>query len=212
MISVTILICIFTGFISYQGFSDRSLFERLKHYPYSEKRNKDFFRMLSSGFLHGDMAHLLLNMYVLYIFGTSVEGEFVNNYGSTMGRAIYLVMYLSAIIFADIPSYIKHKDNPSFASIGASGAVSAILFTYILFNPWNILLLFFIIPCPAILAGIGYLVYSSHAAKNSRDRIDHLAHLSGAVYGIFASLVIFSNQIPYFIEQLTRLPNFSSIF
>jgi len=212
MISITVLICIFTAFVSYQGFSNRALFDRLKHSPYSESRNKDFYRMLSSGFLHGDGMHLLLNMYVLYIFGSAVEGAFTREFGPAMGRIGYILMYLSAIIFADIPSYLKHKNNPSFASIGASGAVSAVLFTYILFNPWNILLIFFIIPCPAILAGIGYLIYSSHAAKNSRDKIDHLAHLSGAVYGIIITLLVFRHKIPYFMERLLSFPNLSDLF
>lgn len=184
-ITITLLIVGVTILTSWRAFNDKGLFERLKHYPYEEARDKEYYRFLSSGFVHGSAMHLFINMYVLYTFGAVVEQVFVEEFGS-FGRILFVIFYLTAIVIADIPTYMKHKNNPTFASIGASGAVSAIVFVYIIYYPWHGLTFIFFpfISFPAIVLGLAYLIYSSWASKNSRDQIDHSAHFAGAIYGI----------------------------
>jgi len=206
MISATLCIVIITGLVSYQGFNDREFFERFKHSPYIEDRNSELYRMLTSGFLHGSWTHLIVNMYVLHEFGQIVEKYFVREYGLVPGIMLYLLFYLVAIVVADLPTYKKHKNDPSFASIGASGATSAILFLYIFFQPWSWLGLFFVIPVPAFLLGVGYLWYTTWAAKNSNDNIDHSAHFSGAVYGFVLGFVLFASRIPEFVNEILAGP------
>ena len=207
--SITLILIIVTGLISWRALEDRSMIEQLKHYPYKEVREKEWHRMLTSGFVHGSMMHLALNMYVFYIFGEYVESNFVMRMGPTTGRILYVVFYLSAIVFADIPTFLRHKDNPSFASVGASGAVSGILFIFILIQPWSTLLLFFIIPMPAIIAGVGYLIYSSWASKKGTDNIDHLAHFYGAVYGVIFFIAFQPSIINEFLTKLLAGPSWS---
>lgn len=193
-ISVTLIIILFTSLISYQGFNNYNLIDKLKHSPSREANGKEYYRLLTSGFLHADWVHLLINMFVLYSFGNYIESYVISIFGNPMGKIAYLVMYLLNIIIANIPTMVRQKHNPSFSSIGASGAVSGIIFIFILLNPWAILYLFFIIPVPAIIAGIGYLIYSSYAANKGHGRLDHSAHFAGAIAGM-AMIIILNRQI-----------------
>ncbi len=208
--SITIVIIVITCIISYMAgltpqerMSRNGLFDKLKHYPVAEKGNKEFYRMLSSGFLHGSWTHLIFNMYVLWTFGETIENQFMSTFGS-MGRLIYVLFYLSAIVVADIPSYFKHQNNPGFASIGASGAVASILFVFIMFRPMDGLMFIFFpfFAFPAIVLGIGYLIYSSWANKNSRDNIDHSAHFAGAIYGIIFIIALHPSVITTFLSRI----------
>lgn len=202
-ISITLVIIVITGLVSYQSFEKRALFEKLKHYPVAEKKNKEYYRFLSSGFVHGSWGHLIINMYVLYMFGEAIEYQFSNIFGS-MGRILFIIFYLSAIVVADIPTYIKHQNNPGFASIGASGAVAAIVFAFIMFNPWNQLVIIFIpfLPFPAILGGIAYLIYTSWASKNKSDHIDHSAHFAGAIYGMLFLIIMKPALLTQFVDKI----------
>lgn len=141
------------------------MFDQLKHYPIAESRNGQYYRWLTSGFVHGDFMHLFINMFVLHEFGRSVENYLVHHFDKTGGSILYLATYLLIIIMGDVPTYYKHKDNAYFASVGASGGVSGIIFIFILLNPWNMLGLYMIIPVPAIIFGVLYLWYSTWASK-----------------------------------------------
>ena len=193
--TVTLLIIIVTCIISLMCFENRALFDQLKHHPVSEANNNEWYRMVTSGFLHADYIHLGINMYVLYGFGTFVEREFLGQYGEVFGRTIYLLLYIVMIVIADIPSFVKHKNNYGYSAIGASGAVSGVLFIFILLRPWAQLELYFFIPIPAIIFGVLYLLYSSWASKNARDNIGHDAHFFGAVAG----MVLASFLLPYIL-------------
>ena len=155
-------------------------------------------------FVHGNWMHLLINMFVLYQFGEYVEGRFVSLFGDLMGRINYLLLYFLTIIFANISTFLKHRENPSFASVGASGAISGIVFVYVIFQPWSWLLLFFIIPIPAIVAAVLYLFYSSWASKNSQDFIDHDAHLYGAVFGFWFAIFLKPGLFSLFLDRLVH--------
>lgn len=201
--SITLVLVAVTCVVSYFAFQNKSLFDQLKHYPVIEAQEKQFYRLLSSGFVHGSMMHLLINMYVLYTFGTQVEYIFGEIFG-TFGRVLYLIVYLLTIFVADIPSYLKHKNNPTFASIGASGAVSGIVFIFILFDPWTGLTIFplFFLSIPAFILGILYLAYSFWASKNRSDGIDHSAHLYGAIFGVLIMIALRPSTLSHFIERL----------
>ena len=203
--SITLLIIIFTCLVSYRALTDQQTFERLKHYPYQESRTKEYYRLLSSGFVHGDYIHLAVNMYVLYMFGETVEKTFeqAGLFGKPMGKVIFFLLYLANVIAASVPTYFKHKDNPGFASIGASGATSGILFIFIVLYPYAPLNFIFIpIDIPAIILGIGYLVYSSYAAKKGGARIDHMAHFYGAIFGIAMFWILKPRMIRHFINSV----------
>ena len=200
--SITLVIIIVTGLISYQAFNDGNFKSRLLHRPYLENRHKEYYRLLAHGFIHANWTHFGINMYVLYLFGTYVEQTFLTMFGPMQGRLFYLLLYLLSIIVASISTHIKHKNNSSYAALGASGATSAVLFAFILFNPWSTLFLFFIIPCPALFAAILYLVYSSWASKNSRDNIGHDAHFYGAVFGFLFTIALNPNTLANFITRI----------
>ncbi|MDX1476555.1 MAG: rhomboid family intramembrane serine protease [Saprospiraceae bacterium] len=195
-----------TAVISIQAFNRRGMIEALKHSPYLETRNKQWYRLLTSGFVHGDWLHLLINMYVLYEFGRGIELNFLVLFGETAGRVIFLVMYLLTIAAGDFPTLIKHRDNPAYASIGASGAVSGVVFIFIMFYPWEILYLYGFLPIPALVGGIAYLVYSSWASKRQDTRIDHLAHFYGAVFGMAFITLLKPEVLQHFLQAATDLP------
>lgn len=202
---ITYIIIAGSILISVLCFNNRELFEKLKHYPYAEERNKEWYRMLSSGFIHGSFVHLAVNMYVLYGFGRAVEMAFSTLFGK-IGPLLFMVMYLLTIVAADIPTYLKHKNNSMFASVGASGAVSGVLFIYVLLYPWEGIGFIFLpgIDFPAFALGIGYLIYSSWASKNKRDMIDHDAHFYGALFGIVFILLSKPSVGSNFIQELIQ--------
>lgn len=200
--SITLAIVIITGLLSYRAFNDRALFNSLKHYPVIEHQNKEYYRMLSSGFIHGSWLHLLINLYVLYEFGRTVETMYMGIFGEAIGRFLFLLMYLLTIIAADLPTFFKHQNNPSYSAIGASGGVSGIVFVYILFFPWATLALYGIIPFPAIVGGIAYLIYSSWASQKRNDGIDHSAHFYGALFGVVFTLALKPSLAINFVQQL----------
>ena len=205
--SVTLVIIIISGLISYRAFTDVNLVQKLKHDPYREANHGEYYRFISSGFIHGGWAHLIINMYVLYEFGTIVESLFNNIFGPIMGKVYFLILYFGTLIISDIPTHLKHKSSPGYSSIGASGAVSGILFAYVLFAPWSWLGLMFVIPIPAIVFAVLYLIYSSWAVNNTQSRIDHSAHFMGAVAGVIITIILFPQIINIF---LTEIMNFQS--
>jgi len=200
-ISITLIIIIFTALISYQGFNRYDFIDKMKHSPVREVRGNEYYRLLTSGFVHADWTHLLVNMFVLYSFGEYIESTIVAWFGN-LGKIIYVLLYILNIILANIPTLIRHRDNPSFASIGASGAVSGIVFIFILFQPWAILSLFFVIPVPAIIAGIGYLIYSTWAANKGHGNLDHSAHFAGAIAGMMMISILNFEILPDFLRKL----------
>ncbi len=200
--SVTLIIVIITCLVSIACFNNETLFNELKHYPIAEDRKSQYYRWLTSGFVHGDFMHLFINMFVLHEFGKTVEGYLIYHFGQTGGSILFLVTYILILIMGDIPTYFKHKDNAYFSSVGASGGVSGILFIYILLYPWNMLGLFAIIPVPAIVFGVLYLWYSTWASKNQNTNIDHDAHFYGAIAGVLVAIVSRPAVFSEFINSL----------
>ncbi len=212
-ITLTLIIVIMTAIISFQAFSNQTMKQKLIFHPVTVKQNGEFYRFLTHGFLHGDMKHLIINMYVLYVFGEMVEKAFMSEalFGATNGRIIFLVLYFGAIIISSIPQYIKHKDNQYYSALGASGGTSAIVFAFIIFDPWG---WFIFPPLPGIVMAVAYLIYSSYMDKKGGDNIGHNAHFWGAVFGFIFTLVMFFIFAPHMVDLFfTKLmspsmPNF----
>ena len=198
--SITLIIIIVTCIVSYLGFNDISFFNRYSHQPYMENRFKEYYRLLTSGFLHADFIHLGMNMYVFWNFGRYIEIEFTENFGLVIGKILYLFLYLSAIIVADITTMRKFKDFSGYSAVGASGAVSAILFAFIVIQPWATLTLMFSINMPAILLGVLYLAYEQWAGRNKNDNIGHDAHLMGAFYGMLFIFITRPSSLLEFVD------------
>lgn len=208
---MTIAIVILTGLISYRAFNDVITKQKLIFHPASVKDHGEYYRFLSHGLIHADWTHLLINLYVLYIFGGFIEVRFQEIFGE-MGRVAFLVFYFSAIIVASIPTYFRYQDQPYYKALGASGATSALVFAYVIFNPWG---WFIFPPLPAILFAVAYLWYSNRMDKQGRDNIGHNAHFWGAVYGLvftLVSVIVFASddKLEKSIKLFLGGPDFSS--
>jgi len=182
-------------------FQRRDLMDKLIFNPEKIARKNEWYRFITSGFIHADWMHLLINMFVLYSFGQVVEGYYREIFGSA-GRNYYLLLYFGGLVMSVLPTYSKHKNDPAYNALGASGAISGVVFTYILFNPAAKLYLYGLLSLPGIVFGILYLAYCYYAAKKGGDFINHDAHLWGALFGICFTLAMKPSIGPYFIEQL----------
>lgn len=198
---MTLYIIIITALISISAFSNQNLTSRFMFNPYLVNKNKEWYRFVSSGFIHADWLHLIINMFVLYSFGTQVELIYESVFG-TMGKFYYIMLYMGGLIISVAPTYKKNKENAYYNSLGASGAVSSVLFAYILFNPWSKIYLYAIIGIPAIIAGVAYLFYSQYMNKKGGDNVNHDAHFWGAVFGFLFTFALKPSLISYFFSQL----------
>ena len=208
--SITLGIIVLTVLVSYQALNNREMQQKLMHHPVSESQSKQYYRLLSSGFVHGSMNHLFINGFVLYMFGQQIEDVFGSLYGHFKGPAMFLLLYLTAIIAGNLPSHIKHGNNPRYSAVGASGATSALVLIFCILAPWQ---WFIYPPVPAIVFGIGYLIYSSWADKtNKADGIGHSAHLYGAIWGIVFFLLTKPEMFTRFMSKLMEGPSMPSFF
>lgn len=192
-----------TCLISIAGFQNATFFDNAAHHPYVERHKKQYYRLLTSGFVHADIWHLFVNMFVLYTFGSFVEQRFLMNFGS-VGSIYYAAFYVVSIVLANLSTHFKYGENYSYRAIGASGATSAVLFSYIYYQPLSMLGIYFIIPMPAIIFGILYLWYSSWSAKKGRDNIGHEAHFYGAIAGFVLSILLDPKQFGEFLYSITH--------
>lgn len=197
--SHTLTLILITCLLSFIAFGNRVVMNRLIMWPPAMRRGQ-FDRFITYGFVHADGTHLLFNMITLYFFGRAIEA-FYRPYFAGMG---FILFYLAALVVAMLPSYFKHKNDPNYLSLGASGAVSAVLFAYILFEPWNLIFVFFI-PMPAILYALLYTAYTVYSARRGQDNINHSAHLWGAGFGVIATIAIEPRLVPRFMQELLHL-------
>ncbi len=196
----TVTIIIITVIISLMAFSNQTIMNRLTFWPPAMQKGQ-YDRFITYGFVHGNGIHLLFNMITLFFFGSIIE-YFYRQYFYNLG---FVLFYLGALIFAIFPNYLKHKNDVYWESLGASGAVSAVVFAYILFDPWK-LIFFFFIPIPAIIFAVLFTAYSLWAAKKGNSNIDHNAHLWGAAYGVIMTIIIEPRIVQHFLSKLSQLP------
>ena len=182
------------------GFSNSTLVNKTIMWPYGVKRQQQYYRFISSGFLHADWMHLFFNMFTLYFFGRNIEIIF-KNYGLG-GNAAYLALYIGGLVIADLPSYFKHRDDPNYRSLGSSGAVSAVVFATIVFSPWSSIYLYGAFKISAALYAILFIVYCVYMGKQNRDNINHDAHLWGALFGMIFTLGLISVLQPSLFGQV----------
>jgi membrane associated rhomboid family serine protease len=187
-ISITLIIIIATSIISFIAFNNHRLLDQFIFYPPAVRRGQ-IYRFFSCGLIHADFGHLIFNMISLYLFGEAVESKFMEAFGP-IGRLVYLGMYVLALAVSVIPTYINNKDNYHYRSLGASGAVSAVIFAGILFFPLAKLGLFFIpIYVAGFLFGIIYLFVSGWLDKRGGGNINHSAHIFGALFGVGFTII-----------------------
>ena len=186
-----------TVLVSWLAFERPALLNRLILWPPAIERNKQYDRLLTHGFIHADWSHLLFNMITLYFFGRVIEREI----STVIGPIGFVLFYLSAIVIAILPTYLRHRHDPHYRSLGASGAVSAVLFAFILLRPWAMIYVF-VLPMPAIAYAVGYVAYSFWMDRRGGDNINHSAHLSGAIYGVLFMLFMDPGIGADFVQRL----------
>lgn len=218
-IPVTYIILGITVVVSLICFSNRELKYKLTFSPYSAKHHKRWYNVITHAFVHADYIHLFFNMFVLYSFGYQrseggggygLEAEFVGYFGE-FGQLYYALLYVGGIVFATLPAFYKHSDNPNYLAVGASGAVSAILFSFIVLNPivegGGIQLFFIPISIPPIIFGALYLLYEWYMGKRGKTNIAHDAHFSGAIFGILFTIAIRPQTVVELIDKISAVFN-----
>jgi membrane associated rhomboid family serine protease len=193
---VATLIMALTIITSVMAFSNQVLLSNLILHPYGVYRKQRVYTVITSGLIHNDWMHLLFNMFSYYWFAFALEER--------IGHWQFGLLYILGLILSDVPTIFKHKDDYRYYCLGASGAVSAVVFSYIMYYPFNGMMImpipFYI---PAILFGVLYLVYCHFASKHARDNVNHDAHLFGAITGVIVTIIIDPACIHSFMEQIS---------
>ena len=194
---VTFFLIGITCLVSWMAFNNRKLMDRLILWPPAIDQHRQYDRLVTYGFIHGDFMHLLFNMVTLFFFGQQIEQLMTR----VMGIWAYPVFYVSALVVSILPTYLKNQKNPNYLSLGASGAVSAVLFAFILVDPWATIGVMFI-PMPAIVFAVLYVGYSIWMDKRGGDNVNHGAHLAGAAFGVLFMVIMEPRVLGIFLQQL----------
>ncbi len=201
---ITYIIIAVTVLVSILCFKNRTLFYKLSLSPYNISHKKEWYRVITHGFVHGSYQHLLINMFVLWSFGSSIESMLA--YITPLGNIAYIALYIGALIFSSLPDVVQRKNDYNYNSIGASGAVTATVFAFILFAPWSKLLLFMVVPIPAIVFGVLYIWYESYSSKQNKGNVNHRAHIYGAIFGFIYPIIIKPSLI---VDFMSKIINFN---
>jgi membrane associated rhomboid family serine protease len=196
--SITLVIVIVTSLISVTGFAQQKIVDDLIFYPPAINQRHQYYRFITHGLIHADLIHLAFNMLALYSFGVAIEKVFsLDCIFGEKGKLFYLLLYFLGMIMASLPDYFKYRESYHFKSLGASGAVSAVIFSTIVFFPQNPIGLFFVpVQIPGFVFAILYLAISVYLDRRGGGRVNHSAHFWGAAFGIAFTLVfcqVFSN-------------------
>ncbi len=202
---ITLIIVILTVLVSIAAFRARELLYRFDLSPYQIVQNGQYYRIFTHAFLHTDYIHLAINMLVLYSFGTGIErifGQLEEQGLIFSGNFFYLLLYISSIVLSAISTVTRYRSDERYSAVGASGAVSAVVFTYIFFAPLQKIYFYAVLPIPGIVFGILYLVYSSYMSRRNKDNINHSAHFWGAVVGFLFPILLEPSLVKVFFENL----------
>jgi len=183
---------------SFIAFYNDQVYEKSILHPYTVYQGKSLYTLITSGFIHADLMHLFFNMFSFYFFAFQLEGA--------LGHWQFTLLYFLSMVLADLPSVVKHKDDWGYRSLGASGAISAIVFSYILFDPLGGMGFVFLpgVSIPAVVFGILYLVYCSYASKRQWGNINHDAHFFGALAGLMITIVLRPHLIVEFAHKISE--------
>ncbi len=183
------------GISLYAMYGKSRFYESWALHPFSVMHQNKYYQVITHAFIHADFVHLIFNMMTFYFFAFTLE--------LMVGSANFVIIYFASLILSSISTIIKNKDNDNYSAVGASGAISGVLFSYILFFPTSTLGIFLLpIGIPAPIFGLLYLAYCYYAAKKSRDQINHEAHLWGAVAGLIVTIFLIPGSLSYFLSQL----------
>jgi len=207
---VTIGLIIANVIFSLIGFSNPGMVDKTIMWPYRVARENQYIRFITSGFLHADFMHLFFNMFTLFFFGRILEMYLT--YRDLGGNISYLALYFLALIISDIPSYIKHKNDYNYRSLGASGAVAAVIFATIVFDPWNSIYIYAAIKISAAVYAVLYIIYCVYMGKKSGDNINHDAHLWGSLFGLAFILALIAALNPALFTDIVEQLKHPSLF
>ncbi|MDR3385989.1 MAG: rhomboid family intramembrane serine protease [Rudaea sp.] len=195
----TLIIIAITAVVSIVTFSNAELMQRLILWPPAVTRDHQYYRLVTYGLIHADPQHLIFNMLTLYFFGQAME-QLYDHYLGVFGFALF---YIGGLVVSILPTYLRNRNNSRYRSLGASGAVSAVLFAFILINPWAKIIVL-VLPMPAILYAIAYLAYTYYMDRQNAGNINHSAHLWGAAYGVIFTIVMEPRVIGLFLDGLAH--------
>lgn len=202
MLSLNIILIVIIVILSLVCFKDNNLRSKLIHNPYKAFKYKEYYRLLTSGFIHADYLHLFLNMYAMYLFGGAVETYFQYYFGS-LSSMYFIGLFFLGIIIANLPDFFQKKDMPYYNSLGASGGVSSIVFASIILSPLTKLMIFPIpLPMPAYVFAAVYIGYSVYMNRRQSDNINHMAHMWGGLWGVVYMIIIYPQSIANFYNQI----------
>ncbi len=194
-------IVIITAVISLYAFSNQSLYRRFLFNPYLIRNKREWYRFFTSGFIHADIMHLFVNMFVLYSFGTIAENYFDNVF-SEKANAYFLMLYIGGLAFSVLPTFKQHADNPMYNGLGASGAVAGVLYSFILFDPMDKICLYGLLCMPGVIFALLYLIVSYFLNKKGGDNVNHNAHMWGAIFGFCFTLFLKPSLLIDFFQKL----------
>jgi len=175
-------------------------FERFSEWPYQIVKEKRYYQVITSAFLHANFMHLFFNMFALFSFGTFLETLFINSFGDIMGSVYFFAIYMISMLAGSLLTVAFNYKNPMYVAVGASGAVSGIVFSYVIFFPFNTIGVFFI-PMPAFIFAFLYIGASIYGMKSKFGNIGHEAHLGGAIGGMIATLVLINGAMKIFLSH-----------
>jgi membrane associated rhomboid family serine protease len=199
MFDITLTIIIVTCVITLTGFKNGKVVDELIFWPPAINKKHQYYRFITCGLIHADYMHLIFNMLTLYFFGTFMEAHYQGELG--LQKWYYLALYIGALIISNIPTYLKHRNDYNYRSLGASGAVSAVLFAFILLYPWQRIIVL-VFPVPAIVYGALFLVYSAYMSRKGGDNVNHDAHFYGALFGILFTIAVRPEVAGMFWDKL----------
>ncbi len=196
---ITLVIIAISCIVSFMALKNSRLMNDLILWPPAITRQREYHRLVTYGVVHADFGHLLFNMVTLFFFGQLMEPFFT----AMLGPLGFALFYIGGLVISILPTYLKNRTNPNYRSLGASGAVSAVLFAYILLAPWQRIIVL-VVPMPAIVYALLYTAYSLYMDRRGQGNVNHSAHLWGAAYGVLFTILINHRVLPHFIDALTH--------
>jgi len=205
MFTITISIIVLTALISFTAFNNTKILNDLIFWPPAISVHHQYYRFITCALIHADIMHLAFNMLTLYFFGRVMEAYYMGVLG--LPHYYYLILYVGAVIVANIPTYLKKRGDYNYRSLGASGGVCAVLFAFILLRPWQTIYIF-VLPVPAIIYAVLFLVYSMYMSKRGGDNVNHDAHFWGALFGVLFTIAVRPGVMNIFLNELSH-PRFN---
>jgi membrane associated rhomboid family serine protease len=196
-VPITLIIIAVTSVVSFMAFKNSRLLNDLLLWPPAITRQREYHRLVTYGLVHADFGHLLFNMVTLFFFGRVMESFF----SARLGVFGFALFYIGGLVVSILPTYLKNRGNPQYRSLGASGAVSAVLFAFILLAPWQMIIVL-VVPLPAIVYAVAYTAYSIYMDRRGGGYVNHSAHLWGAAYGVLVTLLVDPRVLPHFLNAL----------